>query len=240
MLSLKIKIENKIVPIAKKVSYDYKKADFESINDFLLKINRTSLFKNSENLQHFYDQFISSIQISIKRFVPIYSKNNKSKKYPSHIKKLLKEKANLYKKSKTNKSLLIKYKNKSKEYQLAVKKYNFEYENKFCKNPNLKKFYSYVKSKLKLNNSIHLLYDNDKNKTVTSDFEIATLFNINFQKVFKKDESYQSFKLLQKNCSKMQNFFITYEDIKSSINHLKGKTIRTPENIPPYHIKHVI
>ena len=240
LLSLKIKIENKIVPIAKEVSYDYKKADFESINDFLSKINWTSLFKNSENLQHFYDQFISSIQISIKRFVPIFSKNNKSKKYPSHIKKLLKEKANLYKKSKTNKSLLIKYKNKSKEYQLAVKKYNFEYENKFCKNPNLKKFYSYVKSKLKLNNSIHLLYDNDKNKTVTSDFEIATLFNINFQKVFKKDESYQSFKLPQKNCSKMQNFFITYEDIISSINHLKDKIIRTPENIPPYYIKHVI
>ena len=81
---------------------------------------------------------------------------------------------NLYKKSKTNKSFSIEYKNKSKEYQLAVKKYNFEYENKFCENPNLKKFYSYVKSKLKLNNSIHLLYDNDKNKTVTSDFEIAT------------------------------------------------------------------
>ena len=94
MLSLKIKIENKIVPIAKKVSYDYKKADFESINDFLSKINWTSLFKNSENLQHFYDQFSSLIQISIKRFVPIYSKNNKSIKYPSHIKKLLKEKAN--------------------------------------------------------------------------------------------------------------------------------------------------
>ena len=82
------------------------------------------------------------------------------------------------------KLLKLKYKNKSKEYQLAVKKYNFEYENKLCKNPNLKKFYSYVNSKLKLNNSIHLLYDSDKNKTVSSDFEIATLFNTNFQKVF--------------------------------------------------------
>ena len=43
-------------------------------------------------------KFISLIQISIKRFVPIYSKNNQSRKYPSHIKKLLKEKADLYKK----------------------------------------------------------------------------------------------------------------------------------------------
>ena len=98
MLSLKIKFENKIVPITKKVSYDFMKADFENINDFLSKNNWTSLFKNSESLQHFYDKFISLIQISIKRFVPIYSKNNKSKKYPSHIKKLLKEKVILCKK----------------------------------------------------------------------------------------------------------------------------------------------
>ena len=38
----------------------------------------------------------------------------------------------------------------------------------------------------------------------------------------------------------MQNFFITYENIKCSIHHLKDKIIRTPENIPPYFIKHVI
>ena len=88
------------------------------------KISSTSMIK-----------FISLIQISIKRFVPICSKNNKNKKYPSHNKKLWKEKANLYKKSKTSKLLLIEYKNKFKEYQLAVKKYNFEYENKFCKTP---------------------------------------------------------------------------------------------------------
>ena len=38
----------------------------------------------------------------------------------------------------------------------------------------------------------------------------------------------------------MQSFFIAYEDIKNSINYLKDKIIRTPENIPPYFIKHAI
>ena len=133
MISFKIKIESQTVINAKKYLYDFKKADLENINNYLSKNNWTSLFNKSKNLQHLYDQFISSIQTSMKRFKPLYSKNNKSKKYPSHIKKLLKEKANLYKKSKTNKSLLIKHKNKSKEYQLAVKKYNFEYENSSAK-----------------------------------------------------------------------------------------------------------
>ena len=38
----------------------------------------------------------------------------------------------------------------------------------------------------------------------------------------------------------MQSFFITHEDMKNSINHLKYKIIRTPENIPPYFIKYAI
>ena len=29
-----------------------------------------------------------------------------------------------------------------------------------------------------------LIYDNDKDRTVTSDFEIASLFNRSFQKIF--------------------------------------------------------
>ena len=90
--------------------------------------NSTSMFNKSKNLQHFYDQLISSILTSIKHVSPLYFLNYKSRKYPSHIIKLLKGKLTLYKKSKTNKSFFKGYENKSKEYQLAVKKYNFEYE----------------------------------------------------------------------------------------------------------------
>ena len=240
LISFNVKIESQIVDNPKVASYNYKKADFENINNYLSNINWTSLFNKSKNLQHFYDQFINLIHTSIKRFIPLYSKINKNKKYPSHIKRLLKEKLNLYKKSKTNKSFSKVYKKKSKEYQLAVKKYNFEYEKNFCKNPNLNFFYSYVKSKLKLNTSLPPLYDNDKDKTVISDFERASLFNKKFQNVFKKDQNHQSFKPAQKSCSKMENFFISYDDINNSINHLKDKIIRTPENIPPYFIKHGI
>ena len=69
-------------------------------------------------------------------------------------------------------------------------------------------------------------------------FEIASIFHRSFQKVLKKYVNHQ--KLTQENCSKMQSFFITYEDMKNSINHLKYKIIRTPENIPPYFIKYAI
>ena len=90
-----------------------------------------------------------------------------------------------------------------KNADLCVKTNNFENEEKFCKNPNLNKLYVYVKSELKLSTTI-LLYDNDKHKTV--DFKIALLTNQSFQKLCKKDDNQQSFKLAKKNFSKMENF----------------------------------
>ena len=240
MISFNIKTESQKIPNSKVVSYNFKKADFKNINKYLSNIDWTSLFNKSKNLQHFYDQFIDSIQTSIKLYIPPYPKNNKCKKYPSNIRKLLKEKLILYKKSKKNKSFSKDYKIKSKEYELAVKKYNLEYEKYFCTNPNFKKFYSYVKSKIKLNTSLPPLFDHHKDKTVTSDFERATLFNKNFQNVFKKDQNHQSFKQPKKKCSKMKSFFISHKDINTSTKHLKNKIIRTPEKIPPHFIKHAI
>ena len=70
-----------------------------------------------------------------------------------------------------------------------------------------------------------LLYENDE--TVTSGFDIASLFNISFQKVFKRYDNHQSFKLAQKHFSKIKLFSITYEEIKNSIEHPKHKIIRT-------------
>ena len=64
--------------------------------------------------------------------------------------------------------------------------------------PKYKFFYSYVKSKYKFSTAIPLLYDNDKDKTITSDFETASFFNRSFTKVLKKDNNYQSFELAQK------------------------------------------
>ena len=86
----------------------------------------------------------------------------------------------------------------------CVKTNSFENEEKFCKNPNLNKLYVYVKSELKLSTTI-LLYNNDKHKTVT--FKIALLINRSFQKVCKKDDDQQSFKLAKKIVVRWKTFY---------------------------------
>ena len=135
--------------------------------------------------------------------------------------------------------MINKYKNISKEYQKAVKTFNIDHEKSFCQNPNAKKFYCFVKSKLKIAPSFPLLHD-ENNIPIISEFDKASFFNKSFQKVFNKDYEDKNFKLVNKNCLEMQNFFISNDEIIKSVNHLKDKITRTPENIPSYFIKRVI
>ena len=137
-------------PSSKSLYPDFRRANFEKINEFLSEINWKALFNNSKNLQMFYDEFIKTINFSIKQYVPLIKQKKKMKTYPSDIKKLLREKLKLYKQCKINKQMVQKYKNVSKKYQKAVKVFNIEHEKCFCQNTNSKKFYSYVKSKLNL------------------------------------------------------------------------------------------
>ena len=62
----------------------------------------------------FYDEFIKTINFSIKQYVPLIKQKRKTKTYPSDIKKLLREKLKLYKQCKLNKQMIQKYKNVSK------------------------------------------------------------------------------------------------------------------------------
>ena len=79
-------------------------------------IDWTTLSNKQKISKLVYDKFIDLIQTSIKLFISLYPKNYKCKKCPSNIKKLLKEKHILYKKSKKNKSFSKDHKIKSKEY----------------------------------------------------------------------------------------------------------------------------
>ena len=67
---------------------DFRGANFENINKFVSEINWKVHFNNSKNLQMFHDEFIKTINFSIKQFVPSIKQNRKMKIYPSDIKKL--------------------------------------------------------------------------------------------------------------------------------------------------------
>ena len=166
-------------------------------------------------------------------------KNRKRKIYPSNLKKLLKEKQKLYKKSKLDQQITKKYKLVSKTYEKAVKISPYKMKKAFVKILVQKMFYSFVKSKLNLSPSFPLLLD-ENNLPLISDFDKASYFNKSFQKVFSKDYEDEHFILIDKSCPEMQDFFISNNEIIESVNHLKDKILRTAENIPSYFLKRTI
>ena len=55
--------------------------------------------------------------------------------------------------------MLQKYKQKSKEFQKLLKTLTLNMKKRLNKNPNIKRFYSFAKSKLKLSPSLPPLFD---------------------------------------------------------------------------------
>ena len=78
---------------------DFSRVDFKCINEYLSSIDWKSIYNKSENLQEFYDKFVSIINLALKKIVPLIKKDKKRKTYPSNLKKLLKERQKLYKKA---------------------------------------------------------------------------------------------------------------------------------------------
>ena len=92
-------------------------ADYTQINNYLSSINWESILTTTDDINTMYKKFLDVIHKSISLFVPVKPRRRKSF-IPKHIKKLLREKQDLYKKSKVDNSFITAYKEKAKLYKL--------------------------------------------------------------------------------------------------------------------------
>ena len=241
LISCCIKVQNNhsLAPSTQKFR-DFKQADYYAINEQLASADWSFIFDLNLNLQQMYDHFISLLQNTINQNVPVKTIRNKSKKIkkPFHIIKLLKEKMDLYKSYKLDKSLLNKYKSKSKEYDRAVRNWHNSYELKICSNPSSKKFYNHVNRKLKVRNEIPVLKDCLGNIIQTEEAK-SNLLNSHFQKVFTIDDG-SAPNIPSYSTNLMNDFEISADDVLLAVKNSKDKISRTPEEIPTYFIKRVI
>jgi hypothetical protein len=220
---------------------DFKTCDYSLISDILYQSDWSFCFSQHTTIQHAYDKFISVINSVIAQHVPIRRRRNRSfaRSQPKHIRGLLRQKKMLYKKIKTDRSSSkAAYKSISKKYDAAVKQWNNNFESNLCKNPNSKKFYNFINSKLKSSQVIPPLKNSSDDRLVFNDLEKANLFNLSFQKFFTRDDnsSYPDNSPLHK----MSPFTILPADVLKACKKMKNKISRTPEGIPSYFIVKVI
>ena len=78
LISFGINIE-KSTKLASETLYpDFCRANFKNVNKYLSGINWKLLYNSSKNLQEFYDEFINTIILSIKRFELLIKKKTMS------------------------------------------------------------------------------------------------------------------------------------------------------------------
>ena len=91
---------------------NYRKGDYESINNSLGAMNWENLLETDVSVQSSYNSFVASLQTSINENIPIVQPRKSKEKIPRHLKTLLKEKIKLYRQSKSDSSLKSIYKKK--------------------------------------------------------------------------------------------------------------------------------
>jgi hypothetical protein len=218
---------------------NYSTANYSQIYQNLIDTKWDSIINSDLTLQQNYDSFLSILYSEIAKHVPVNkTKSFNSVKKPHHIRRLLKEKLRVYKQCKHNKALKQKFKQLSKEYETAVKEWHNNTESNICNNPSSKKFYKYVKQKIKSKAPVPPLYD-DQDNLVMSDSNKANLFNSFFQHVFTQDDGRKTDQTTKK-VIEMNNYDITYDEILDAVYNSKDKISRTPDKIPMYFIKRVL
>ena len=216
---------------------DFKKANYEKISEVLLNTNWEFL-NTTDSIQVIYDQFCSVLNTVIKNHVPLIPvRPKKGTKQPKYIRQLLSRKHLLYKKSKTDINYKSAYKQASKDYDSAVNRRHDNFESKLCENPNSKKLYGFVNTKLKSKHSIPPI-ENEDQTLIFSDVEKANLFNCAFQKFFTVDNNAHFVVPPPKHY--MPIFEILPEDIRKACLKMKKKLTRTPEGIPTFFLTKTI
>ena len=239
VVSFVVNLKGKVTTNTANFRLDFEHADYTVINSLIQDyLNNWNFYTTDPSkLQSVYDNFINFLLKIIDQNVPKKYFKKQKPKIPFFIKKLLKQKLSLYRKSKANKELLSEYKIKSKQYDQAVKAWHNKAESNICRNPSSKKFYSFFKKKLNYKSSIPPLLDQDNNINIF-DIDKANCLNSFFNSVFSNDDGSN---VVQDNDIRphMENFVIQSSEVASAIKDLNDKISRTPENIPSYFIKRI-
>ena len=236
-----IKLKTSIKPVnntPRTPKLNFYRANYNEINLHLSSINWENILLPNENINMMYSKFVDVIQTIIKLYVPLNKITRKSY-IPKEIKRILKAKKILYRKSKSNSSYKCKYKEICKSYKEAIKKYKNNCEQKILKSNSKKVLYNHIKKKLHSRHYIPPLTEQNGNICQNPQSK-ANLLNNTFAKVFLNDsESTHLPNPITTNSYITPHYInpITHEQILNSIRNMKNSVSQTPDMIPSIFIK---
>ena len=156
---------------------DFRKADYLSIESFLMSISWPDFFESCANIEDFYSKFLTVVNFAIDTFVPLKKLSYLSTRYPHKILTEQRKKKVLWRKLKKSRSVCMaeKYKNQAKLVKSRIKRFYADNERKLINKQNLKSFFDFVNTRLKNKKDVSNLYVNDC--LISQDADKARAFN---------------------------------------------------------------
>ena len=218
-------------------SYDFRKADYISICNYLSSVNWYYEFSVCNGIDDRYKVFLHHINEAIQWFVP-FKKFKRKISLPKHIRKLLLMKKHYWRVMKTQNTLSAKekFKRVSRSCKKCIYDFHTSKVKRLCSSRNLKSFYAYVNSKLgRFKENVSLKHDDgsimDLNDCVLN-------FSKFFESVYARDDGVlPNFNL---KCHEvLHSIDFDVQDIDDRLSKLPCKYSSGPDNIPTVFLKNL-
>ena len=184
-------IVNVVMKQSCSISYDYKNGDYTSMRNYLEELDWVNLFKGKSTYE-MWSLFKYVLDYCVKEFVPIKKRlnNNKPKWMTKVAYKAINRKYKLWKRYRESglHSDYVVYKQSLNIATREVRKAKRNFEEKLASNikTDVKSFYAYTRSKLKVKDKVGPLVDSNGN-IVTDNLVAANILNDFFCSVFTND-----------------------------------------------------
>jgi hypothetical protein len=213
---------------------DFSKGNYEMIESHLLAIDWHQSFSVCSNIEQFYNIFLDVLNQLISLYIP-YKKIISKFKYPKHILKLQSEKRQLWKKLKRSNQHKSDYKKICSQIETAVSSFYASKEKSLLeRGSDLKHFFKYFNSKIKLRPSIPDL--TSEGKCLSDDESKADAFNKFFGSVFAEDNKVLP-QIQELDINNNINVKFTPDIVLKALNNLKPTFSIGPDGICAFFIK---
>lgn len=229
--------------------YDYSRADYNAMNQYLNNIDWYSYLANIHDIQSMWDTFIDIVYGAIDMFVPTrtYKLNSRTNvgSYPKYIRRLFKRKLVAWRRYKRfgSEQLKRQYIECSSKCQVELDSFIKARELKLIDSGNLGSFYKYINNRTVARSGVAPLVSSE-GELVYDDCGKAELLNAYFGSVFTDDDNLISctsnvFSEANVEKNKLSDIDFGIDQVLRILSKLKSKKSRGPDGLSAEFLRNV-
>ena len=219
------------------INYNYKKANFTILSNYLNSIDWIALF-SQKNVNDMWLIFTQKLLEAVSKYIPVYNRNSRHKRIiPKALKKLINKKNKMWKLARKTKNAFFigQHTDLSKKFKREINNNERFKINNLCKSNNMKNFNDFINKKIGRVKTSTIIKSNDTHERVDNNVAVE-LFAKFFHSTFSIDDG--KLHTTPFFCFRMNdNIIFDYNTISQLIDKLPNKCSNGPDGISNFLLK---